>query len=445
MDLEILKIAKRNREDFEREALIPLEDIDCPEQLERVNLMLKKYGVVFITDAINAQQVKEIHDNLVNTTNACVGTNYPSMQSNSIHDLACKLTAVGKATGIIADKKSGMLNVFPFRKDETPTINLQNSQEPVDLNPWYSQINLDLLERHPKLAALLGCLGIDNSGLCTRKLSEDSAKIATLKNPPTPAHVDIYSRRHERIQACLHVSSSYKELGYLPTTTEIRQYLKPHLDNQTSGFRPIPEAVALPQFWVAPRARTLALWSSGVIHGEQNFGLNLEKNPCAVRLYLGTHSTDLALSDLAKLSVAAHRNLTISRFHKLNPITPAQLNKMSTGSTGQFTKCSRTAIERQQLVELARATESWEEEWKTLSSTRKQLAGFTQPLSELPSEFSRLLRSDQQRVWNEQASVNRKTIQKDNYQPQEIGIADLSAALLTHQRRLNFDLSTRWQ
>jgi hypothetical protein len=416
-------------ESFLNEATISLNSLTS-ETLQHMERMLSTYGLVFVNDVI--EDPEHIEQSIVQASNDYLGKHYPHMKSNSVNELTMHLHTPKRATGIIGAKQTGMLNMFPAKR--SLNITLDAHSEPVDANPWYA-MNVKLLasKQLEKFTSLLIALGTSRDGANTRKLSEDTCKIADRNNPATEPHIDYYHNAKERIQCCLHVRTSERELGYLPTTERIQDWLRTHEPALFGefGLKKLPQGVLRQEIearCIAPMQGTAVFWISETVHGEQFFckpqNGSTYRRACApvpqhghvTRLYVGTHSDDLPLATLREMAVMLHSldtPLTVSRFQRAAKPTRIQLNKMSTGSTGRYTQCNRTPEE---LQHVEKAIEQFAEidrnaAFQALPPLLKQLAGITQPLTHL-QHVAELLSKEQQIGWNlqaEQIAKNAKT------------------------------------
>lgn len=395
----ISELLEESLERFIQEPPISIRNF-TPATLQAIEYMLSTYGLAFVND-VTLDNPTGPENMVVDTTNSYLGKHYPDLNCMDAEDLARVLQQPKWATGIIGAKQTGMLNIFPASRPFVVT--LDGHDEPVDANPWFKMNTTFLVSEQPRLASLLIALGTARDGSNNRKLSEDTCKVGS--GPATELHMDHMATSRERIQGCLHVKSSHRDLGYLPTAEHLLEWLRTHEPAlfRDYGLRKFPQGALrekLEAHLVAPKQGTLVLWTGETFHGEYCFSgatdVNCRRRTSfiwhiehATRLYLGTHANDLPRETLRDMAVMLHcleTPLTVSRFLRASQPTRVQANKMSTGSTGRYTQCKRSPEELNKVEEAIAAFAKLDKdaEFAKLNPLQKQLAGVTQPLESLP-------------------------------------------------------------
>ena len=402
------------RADFE--GIFEFESIDSASRRRAVEAALRRHGVVLLRGAIGAEEPLRIEADVLAVQRG-LAEHYPQLAAATMGELAHKMTKPKLATGLVAAKQTGMQFVFPERKANNLSAELDGAQEPIDYQPWYAGVNLAMLRRNPRVAALLGTLGTAEDGSNSRAVSADSCKVASADNPSTLAHIDHYPNPKERVQGCLHVRRvRERELGYVPMGAALEAWLRQHCGQLYAehGLRRLEDA--MPQAWVAlieahmvyPEARTLALWLSGTVHGEAKKPARTAANGAeyALRLYVGTHATHLPLGTLVKLADLARGGFTVSRFRH-NRGSRVDAETMSKGSTGPYNVCSRSAEELAARRRAAAALEArtLRERLDGLDELALQLGGIQRSLRALPSSFGALL-DEERSGWEVHAAVS---------------------------------------
>lgn len=410
---------------FQQQCVFTLAELQSPEALTRAETALNATGVLFITEAIPAEELPKITESVLATVNSHLGKFYPQFAAvQRLSELTDALHQPNTATGIIAAKQTGMLFMFPPTKQQQQArTDFGTSIEVVDHNSWYSDVNLALLHRQPALAALLCCLQSGGNG--RRSISIDAGKLSDERFPPTELHIDLYTAA--RTQACLHVlETGSRSLGYLPTIPELNTWLRESgLFDKGSGFKKLAGCLSdaaldiIKNSLIAPPARSLVLWRSGVIHGEYESRAESTVNPLrraivpsdeksgqVLRLYLGTHEASLPPSVLLKQTYLALHDICPSRFRSHSTNCAFCREKMSKGSTGPFPKCKRSVEELQRVAEIVEHFESVPgvAQLAALAPLQQQFGGLPQALDSLPPEFARLLTPEQQAAWNNAAA-----------------------------------------
>lgn len=390
--------------DAQKEICIPLASVNTPEKIASVKALLDKWGVVFITDAVDRDSIARVENNLNRVMKEMFGQNVDTLQDWD------KFRSPKYGFG---NCSFGYINGQYLAREDMPRPIIDGEQVYVTPQSIYSKVTLPFLEEEGNRHLLAVLLALTN---VNGQVSIDSVKYAGSDEAKRPAgmtkqtltipHVDIYDSEILRFQAMV-VDESLIKLGYVPGSDreEIRERLG--VGKPTQGFISLEkEAAALSKGWLAPPTRSLVLWKSGVCHFEarakpckdspafcfDNFS-DLQGLNKRLRIIVGTHvPKGQSREGLAQLAILAEHG-AVPDFYSTNTKCTKLWPNIVCRKTTQF-KVPRilSGGQKEALAKAARKAEEGTEEdlSRLVSPLKMHLYGLSQPLNELPFDQSDL-------------------------------------------------------
>lgn len=307
-----------------------LSEINSPEMIIEARKVLDMYGVLFITDAIEEEQVPIIQNRLIDAHNEMYDMH--GCHASSIEEVPMKAKA-----GVMGNKGFAYLYKQPMKKSLANKLVVEThhgyNEVYVDHNPVYSKVNLATLTDLNNRRMLSVLLGLTHP--IDTMVSWDSAKVSynhkSGANSLTAPHIDYYNDITERVQVILNAVENRTKLFYIPNTLDpmVKELMekiekKPGL-YKDNGFKRLNDKTVkvLKKYAVAPPPRSLIFWKSGIVHAEWTAG----EEPVA-----GLYHPDEELSDkpltkqlTVRLVVGTHKPTGLTNFARKQLAVAAQL------------------------------------------------------------------------------------------------------------------------
>lgn len=336
------------------------EALEQPKALlENVRNSLEHNGVAIVRNAITPEEHKAMLPDIGVSIASMFRWTLPP-DDDTISDKLCRgdLSAVEP---LLNCKELGLGNAgFSFLYKHTPphyhseTLDSGERVE-LDINPVYHDVNLELLERNKRLAALI--FAVQHGKGARAMVSHDSIKFSSNPSPKpktmtkqnlTAPHFDNYGAEEiDRLQAMVVVEERTK-LGFVPGTTDslVKSAIASQLDAPklytSDGFKRVDSDPKLLEIfhkhWIAAPKYSLILWRSGVVHYEacakpqpeqqqhvHHFeSLKNMPNQLRIRYVVGTHripdsTSERTVERMAKLATRGLSHAVYSHANKKLP------------------------------------------------------------------------------------------------------------------------------